>query len=520
MNRIPTSPFHLGNAQPVCTHTTVACTLAATAALAVAFATGCAQPGPTLTDAVPDLEQRAGAPLACHLPWDQPSAAWDGVQPLDLRAALATALQNNRALRRTLMEVEIRRARYQDSQLPPNPMLDLAAGIPVDMGVTPVLAMLGAQVDWLWKRDALVGEADAALRAMLFEAAAMTVATAIDTRAAYVQVASAQEVLALSEADERVAARVLQATEQLFEAGEARATQVNEARMAWSEASTRNMEARQELVVAQTRLLAALGRGDLDLEWRTVATSASAAVTECAIETRAFPQDQAELLALLRDRRLDLRAADARVQGVEQRLALVRAAAAPSVNLAGGWERDMEGDSAVMFEAQIGLPIFNQGQFRAAAAEAELEMARLDADALLQSAMLETWRARTALATMEHHAVQLRDVTLQAFQSNKEVLSARTRSGEAPAVQLWQSEHQENHILIELARAQRDAGLAALAFERALVGARLPAGGAMSGSGGGDGMTALGGAPPGAGMGASAPISGPSFDLAAQGGMP
>lgn len=499
------------------THLSKGQALACFVATSLLLATGCTQPGPTLAQAVPDLEQRTGAPLATELPWDEPSAAWDGVQPLDLRAALATALQNNRALRRTLMEVDVRRARYQDSQLPPNPMLDIAAGIPVDMGVTPVLAMLGAQVDWLWKRDALVGEADAALRSVLFEAAALTVATAIDTRAAYVQVASALEVLALSQADEQVAARVLRATEQLFEAGESRATQVNEARMAWSEATARNMEARQALVEAQTRLLAVLGRGNLDLEWRTVASTAAQALAECAIAPRAFPQDQAELLELLRDRRLDLRAADARVEGVQQRLALVRAASLPTVNLGGGWERDMEGDSAVMFEAQVGLPIFNQGQFRAAAAAAELEMARLDADALLQSAMLETWRARTALATMEHHAVQLRDVTLPAFRSNKEVLAVRATAGEAPQVQLWQSEHQENHILIELARAQRDAGLAALAFERALVGARLPAGGAMAG---GDGMGAAGAAAPGAGMGASTPISGPNFDLVSQGGMP
>jgi hypothetical protein len=72
-------------------------------------------------------------------------------------------------------------------------------------------------------------------------------------------------------------------------------------------------------------------------------------------------------------------------------------------------------------------------------------------------------------------------MTLASFEGNREILRAAVDAGDRPAVQLWRSEHQENHIRIQLARAERDRALAALGFEQALAGARLPSmqGGAM-----------------------------------------
>lgn len=466
----------------------------------------CTTPGPTLAESVPNLEERVGAPLRTELPWDRPSAAWDGTAPLDARAALLCALQNNRALRRALLEVDARRARHQDSQLPPNPMLDIGAGVPLDMGVTPLLAMIGAQVDWLWRRDALVGESDAALRAALFEAAAIAVGTAIEVRSAYLDTASAEEVLALSDADVEVAARVQRAATLAFEEGEGNAAQANDARLSASEAAVRAMDARQALLAAKTRLLEAIGRGDHDLDWTTVARSARAAIAECDLPSPPAPQDQDDFRAIVRERRLDLRAASARLDGALQRLALARANALPALALGGGYERDMEGDSAIMVQARVSLPIFNQGQFRIAAAEAELAMARLDADALWQRALLEARRAYGALTAMEHHAVQIRDGTLEAFDSNKNLLAEGVRAGEAALVRLWQSEHQENHIRIQLARAERDRALAALAFERTLAGTRLP------GGIGGGGSSDMAGAP--------AANASPSFGFGSQEVMP
>jgi outer membrane protein TolC len=471
----------------------------ALAALVALGSTSCTTPGPTLAEAVPDIEARVGAPLRADLPWDRASMAWDGATPLDARTALACALQNNRALRRALLEAEVRRARYQDSQLPPNPMLDIGAGVPLDGGATPILA----KIDWLWRREALVGESDAALRAALFEAAARAVGTAIEVRTAYLDVASAEEVLALSEADGEVAARVLRATALAFEAGEGMAAQVNEARMNAAEAAVRVMDARQALLAAKTRLLEAIGRGDHDLDWSTRARTARAAVEECDLPPAPAPQDHEDFRALVRERRLDLRAASARLDGALQRVGLARASALPAVAFGAGYDRDMEGDRTVMMQAKVSIPIFNQGQFRVAAAQAELEMARLDADALWQRALLEARRAYGALATMEHHAAQIRDVTLEAFDSNKRLLAEGVAAGEAAPLRLWQSEHQENHIRIQLARAERDRALAALAFERALVGTRLPADGGAGMGGSGDAAMAV-----------------PSFGIASQEGMP
>lgn len=484
---------------------------------AMLLASACTtQPGETVTEAVPDLEQRTGIALDPELPWNEPSPAWDGKSTLSLHAALVTSMQNNRGLRRVLLEIESRRARYQDSQLAPNPMVDIGGGVPFDMGTAPLLAMIGAQVDWLWKREALVGESNAALRAALFEAAAVTVATSMEVRAAYVDVASARELHDLALEDERIAARVMNAMTQAFEEGESSATRANEARIAWSDALMRTMDAQQAVLVAQTRLLAAVGRGDLDTEWRTAASTTKQAIDECSLPIQPHPQDQAELMALVRERRLDLRAAQARIEGAEQRVALAKAGQWPSVTIGGGYDRGMEGGEAAMFVAQFSLPIFNQGQFRVLAAQHELEIARIDADALWQQALLEVTRVRGALATQEHHAVQLRDVSLEAIASNRRIVADSVAAGEAAPFQLWQLETRENDVHAQLARARRESALAALGFERALAGARLPAGAGMGGAGSGAGGMAGAG---GSGGGASGAGGGSGMLISTQEGM-
>ncbi|MFO0963620.1 MAG: TolC family protein [Phycisphaerales bacterium] len=487
---------------------TAASRLGAAATLTALALSACAtKPGPTLAEHAPALDARTGTPegtvaALAQQPWDAPSEAWDGRSPLTADAAVRCALQNNRALRRTLTEVERRRALYRDAQLPPNPTLDVAVGVPLDMGAAPVLAMVAQQIDWLWKRDAIVGEADAQLRALLFEAAAVTVATAVETRAAYIEVAAALEQRTLALDDTDVAARVLRASEQAYAAGEARGTAVNDARMNLAEAQNRLMEAENALLAARTRLLTAIGRGADALEWTTAETTATAAARACGIAEPPLPEDDAALHALVRERRLDLRAALARVEGLQARIALARASQWPSLMLGGGWERDMEGDQAAMVEVQTTLPIFNQGQFRVAAAIAQLEEARIDADALWQQAVVDARRSLAGVATAAHHEATIRDLTMPAYAANAKQLAEAVAAGERPALQLWRSEHQENHIRLQLARAQRDRALAALGFERALAGARLPA---MAGGAGGGAGAGMGG---GGGMGAGADSAG------------
>jgi outer membrane protein TolC len=474
---------------------------AAAGASLLALAACTTDPGPALDEAVPDIDRRAGLELGTMVgigdrPWNQVDERWDGASPLAGVLAVDLAVANNRALRRIVLEVERRRALTRDAQLAPNPTLNFAGGIPVDMGVVPLLAMVGQQVDWLWKRDALVGDADAQLRSLLFEAAAVAVATATEARAAYVSAAAAQEIDALARRDVEVASRILQASIAAFDAGDVSQQRVNDARMNATEAQNRAMEATTGLVDARTRLLLAIGRGDGSTDWTTVDTGAIAARRALALPDAPLPDGHDAVLALVRERRLDLRAADARVIGARARLALAEAARIPSVMLGAGWERDMESDQSVMLQAQVTLPIWNDGRFRVEAARHDLEIALLDADDLWQRAVADTVRALAAVAATEHHEATLREGMLAAYSDNKAVLEAAVDAGERPAMVLWASEHQENHIRLQLARAERDRALAALTLERTLTGTRLPAMGAaapMAGdSGGGMGMGGLG----------------------------
>ena len=450
------------------------------AALAAVLAAACAtDPGPTLSDAVPDLDRRLAQPEgtladAAARDWRVPDAAWDGRAPLDAAVAQRIALAENRALRRVLAEVERRRALSQDARLAPNPVVNVAGGIPVDMGVVPILAMVGQQLDWLWKREAIAGDADAQLEALLLEAAAVAVSTAVEVRAAYVACAAAQEIELLTRRDAEVAGRVLLAAQAAFAEGEATAAVVNEARMNAAEAANRTMESMVELVAAKTRLLEAIGRGDAGLAWDVASRGARAAREACAVAEPPVPEDDDALRRLVADRRLDLRAAEARVTAAEARLALAVASRAPSVMVGAGWERDMEEDQSVMLQAQVTVPIFNDGRFRVRAAEQDAELARLDAEALRQRAVADARRALAAVDAASHHESMLRGTTLASYESNKAILEAAVAEGDRPAISLWRSEHQENHIRIQLARAERDRTIAALGFERALAGGRLP----------------------------------------------
>lgn len=487
--------------------------------LAVALAlvlSACTAPGgPSLPEAVPSLDSRVQVPTdtvqaAFDRRWDAASIAWDGISPIGADAALRCALASNRTLRRTLLELERRRAAAQDAQLPPNPTIELALGAPLGMGITPILGMLAQQVDWFWRRDAIASDADAQLRTMLLEAAALTIAIAVEVRADYVDVVAAFEQRDLAMQAAEVAARMLAAQESAFAAGEATATAVNQARMSSADADNRVMEARTQLVASQTKLLEAIGQGQHGLDWRTADATAAEARKSCGIISPPQPEDDTALHALVRRMRMDLRAADARVEGARARVRLAEAGRLPSLFVGAGYERDMEGDEALMFSAQSQVPLWNDQRYRIAVAQWELEIARLDADRLWQRAVIDARRALASVGAAEHHMAMLRDRTLPVFEANHRLLSDSVEVGQRRAIDLWRSDQQRIRLLAQLARAERDQALAALAFESALAGGRLPSGSGGMGAPAGMGTAGLGSM---GAMGVGADTSAPDLEF-------
>jgi len=169
-----------------------------------------------------------------------------------------------------------------------------------------------------------------------------------------------------------------------------------------------------------------------------------------------------------------VRAALARAEGADARAQLAATGRLPSLMLGGGYERDMESDSAAMFMLESRIPLFNDGRFLVGAAEADAEIARIDADRIRQRAVIDARRAAMDVRAADHHAEVLREQTLGAFTALRSLLASAVDAGERPAVDLWRAEHQENHILLQLVQAERGRALAALSFERALAGGRLP----------------------------------------------
>jgi outer membrane protein TolC len=441
---------------------------------------GCAQvPPSTLQDVAPELAARVPLPeeqlnTALATTDRAPTDVWDGVTPLSADLAVRCALSENRMLRRTLTEADRRAALFRDAQLPPNPTLSAALGAPLNMGVVPVLAMIAGQIDWIWKRDAIVGEADAQLRSVLLESATMVMATVVETRAAYIDAVSVSEQARLASRDEQVALRVLKAEEAALATGQSTRKAVLRARMNAAEASNRVLTAEVARVESMTRLLEAIGRGDHHLNWHPAAADTASAVTECKLTLPPRPDDDAELTRLVDARRFDVRAAQARADGADARAQLAATGRLPTLMLGGGYERDMENDSAAMFMLESRIPLFNDSRFLVSAAEADADIARIDADRIRQRALIDVRRAAMEVVAAEHHSATLRDQTLAAYTGLRSLLASAVEAGESAPVDLWRAEHQENHILFQLLQAERSRALSTLAFERALAGGRLP----------------------------------------------
>ncbi len=371
--------------------------------------------------------------------------------PLDERVAVAMALDANPLLARMIAETDALRADAFDIAAPQNPVVNLTSGVPLDsMSVVPIFAMLMVQVDELWKQPIRSEAARDSYEAALLALGARAVALSTETRALWNEVALRETECEYATNDLALTEQLLVITRAQLAAGELTKDELAKLQAEFLDAHHRNESASEMRGSVRLALMALLGRSEASTDWKSGSPDSSA-----QFALHGSLSSESELLARLASSRLDVRAADARTRAAQSNLVLAQRSRFKSVQIGGGFDRDMEGDEAAAFSANIELPLFNDGSARVDKATAQYHAASIDAEAIRQSAItaLRTALVAAAAAQARH------DLT----QSNLIDPTAQTLARARAAVDVGEGSQQ---AAIDAAHALNHANLAMTDLER------------------------------------------------------
>ncbi len=351
-----------------------------------------------LTALVAPLAHCTSTPRA--LPYTVVEFAPDIIEPLSPDAAALLALERSPRVRAAFERSHAATLRAKATALPPDPSLALSWGFPIGMGDNPVTAGIMGELAWLFARDRLLEAADSARNIAAEELLAVTSSTAAEARKLTRSLASAREAVVAAAVLVEARRIVTDADAASVLAGELAAVEGVETLSQRESALAMEADMRteaHEFEVALSSLLHVRSIGPVQNE--------RSDVTALTLSTRTLEVLEAEQNCAMR--RSDLAELDSWfASGLDGEV---------------GYERDMEGDKAVMVGANIGLPIFRRGlEVQAAlaelrAAEAQLaealRMATLDAE----HATDRVKRAREAAHAANVAAEGLERVALTAF---------------------------------------------------------------------------------------------------------
>lgn len=318
-----------------------------------------------------------------------------------IESCVASALEHSPRVREALARAGVAEADWSMTVLPREPELAASALFPVGGGDPELEASLALDLLDLLRIPARRDVADAALRAAIFDVARECVALAREVQETYVRALAADETVIAHERIARLAREFADGIAAQVEAGAARTSQADSARLLASEAELAHDAARVEARVARRALAQRMGLEadghDLPLE---------------PFEPGDPIEVSPELLDAALERRLDVRALALRVE--ESRAAVELAGGVlPALEVGAGVLRPERPEGAEREPTRVGpsvsvpLPWFGRSAARIAAAEAQLEQrvahleaARAEAKRELrdqcdrQSQAIAEWRRR------------------------------------------------------------------------------------------------------------------------------
>lgn len=243
---------------------------------------------------------------------------------------------------------------------------------------------------------------------------------------AYYQVRAAEAALAAARLSETAYRESYKAAEARYRAGSATPADRLQAQTAHSQASLVRIQAEGFLRTAQGYLATIQGR---DAQ-QTVSLASEPEGTP-ALE---FQQRVEELIAMARERRPDLAAAEARLRAAEADVAVARSTGMPTVMLAlaAGKSRadGLPWESSTSLGLTVSVPIFSgySTSYRIKAAEAKVETMRASHERQRLQVALDVWNTYQELSTANQSLRSTADLFASAEQSER-VARGRYESG-------------------------------------------------------------------------------------------
>jgi cobalt-zinc-cadmium efflux system outer membrane protein len=371
------------------------------AALGWLVLTGCAaaapEPGPASVQA--RVEPRLGQPIRWVPGEDEPAvrqAVGDLLaRPLTAEAAVQVALLNNRALQADYVALGIARGELLQAGVLENPVLSAEArfGRGTEVSLDVVQNVLSAVT-----QSARRAAATAGFERTQLELGHRILALAADVRTSYYRLVADEEALGLLR-------QVVSATEAAAELAERQVQAGTLSRREQSIQQTLYAQVVLELGRAETQqavdreaLNRLLGLWGPETEWQLpdrLPEIPSAMPPLAGLEARAV------------ERRLDLAAARRATEGAGQAADLARSTRyLPSLGVGVASERDSDGTWRTGPRVELGLPLWEQGQGRVTALEAERQRQLQGATALaiaIRSEVREGWQRLAAAQAAARH---------------------------------------------------------------------------------------------------------------------
>lgn len=264
-------------------------------------------------------------------------------------------------------------------------------------------------------------------RQLLSAAAATLDATVqsvfLDALQAYYNTQAARAAVTAATQSEKASRESLSAAEVRYRVGSGTPADRLQAQTAWSQATLNRIRTEGVLRNALGRLAKVMG---LDADQPLRLDEIPAVAPESALDA-SFDRDVAALIAEARERRPDMKAAEAELRAAQAGIAYARAAGRPTISLSGGPQWQDLGELSSHGNA-IGLtfsvPIFSgfntTYNIRAAEARSDVQAARLDDTR--QQVALDVWEAYQSLSTASQTIRSTVDLLASAEQSERVAL--------------------------------------------------------------------------------------------------
>lgn len=400
--------------------------------------------------------------------------------PLTVEQAVAYALENNPAITAAVQDVQVAAAQVDAARA--NRLPDVGVNVSASYNPSPTEVSFGdatvqlgekfnstlgvtvSQPVWpsaRWRAPIAGAQANLGVNTEALQRTRQTVA--FQTRQAFYQVLTAQQLQAVAQESVQAAQTQLKLAESTVAAGYAAPLDIYQARATLADAQVTLAQAKNAVDLARAALVTQLGLpADTPVQ------------LDMPAGLPAVPPNLDDLTQTALRQRPELAQINFRRQQVRAQIDLIRLQQRPIVNLQANYAKDLTSASALStsgltFGAAIGLAVYNGGQTKAELEAARTQLAQLDT-AAKQLELGITLEVRQAYLDLQNATEQLTaaEEGLRAAEEALRIAQIRYENGEGIILEVDQARVRRTQAQTALAQAQFQAQVSAARLSFAL----------------------------------------------------